>query len=386
LNGRRARDTFANLRAAQAGIDEEVAARYAAAEDLGEARRAEWAAASNWADDETGSVLFDRAGREARERFAEGGLDAAIPFQTENALGGLGDREDGRGFGVEIEFNFPPEMGWRERSQAKQAILRDMVNEGITQHPRWLGYYEQKRIRPTTEANGWKCTEDGTVAGELVSPIMYDEPEHWESLQKVCDIIRRHGGNATNAGGHVHVGVGDWGSSPEAHNNLLREFQVSADPIYRAGSNAEAGNHRGMSWCSPNRDIPAGGYESVQQVRNMNNSHGLGVNFESVQGRNNDHVEFRMWDQTLSPAAIQTQVRTSVAMAEAAKAGRSPADDEPRNPVGSARSRFGRRRQTGQDRKDLTRPARRLADRLFHRESDKAAFAALWAVNRNQSR
>ncbi|MFD0474790.1 hypothetical protein ACFQ0B_45995 [Nonomuraea thailandensis] len=44
----------------------------------------------------------------------------------------------------------------------------------------------------------WRLEKDSTVMGELVSPILYDEPETWENIRLACEIIRAHGGTAAS--------------------------------------------------------------------------------------------------------------------------------------------------------------------------------------------
>ncbi|MCA1672737.1 MAG: amidoligase family protein, partial [Actinobacteria bacterium] len=206
----------------------------AAAEEL---RRA---GVCSWAQDHG---RFQQEYRAARARRSAG--EPAVPYMREDATGGLGARHGGRGFGTEIEFDFPPHVN---SHMARAAILRDLKAEGVIpeRHPdRWLGYTQQR-------AHGyemWKCTDDGTVAGEIVSPVMYDEPESWDQLEKVCTILRRHGAIASvRTGNHVHVACGDYDHTVENHNRLLGDFHATGDVLYRLASNPERGSHRGMMW------------------------------------------------------------------------------------------------------------------------------------------
>ena len=125
----------------------------------------------------------------------------------------------------------------------------------------------------------------------------------------------------------------------------------------------------------------------TETVHGGNNSHGVGLNFQSVHGRQTDHVEFRMWDSSLDPGVIQAQVKLSLGMAHAAF--RSMGERwGTREPVGTHRQRNappprGRRLRGAAWRAD-TASFRRLVDRVFSRDEDKAQATALFAVTRWQ--
>jgi hypothetical protein len=124
-------------------------------------------------------------------------------------------------------------------------------------------------------------------------------------------------------------------------------------------------------------------------VRYANDGHGLGVNFQSVTGRQTDHVEFRMWDSSLDPGVIQAQVKLSLAPAHTAfrSMGERWGSQEA---IGTHRERnaaLGRgRRLRGEEWRADTQTFRRLVDRIFTRDEDKAQATALFAVTRWQRR
>jgi hypothetical protein len=238
-----------------------------------------------------------------------------------------------------------------------------------------------------TDAPGaWRLESDSTVAGEIVSPIMYDEPATWANLAKVTEIVRRHGGTASRrTGGHVHVGLHDYDHTVENHNRLMQTVAAYEDVLYRLSHNPERGEHRGTMWCRPNL-VPTAGYEDVTRVARNNSGHGLGVNLQSVSGRASDHAEFRMWDGSLEPAVIQTQIKVSLGLVDNAlrTAGSpSPLSGE-RHELGAHRRQWGRRRQSGEAWRASTRVFRDLADRIFTRPQDRAQAASLFAATRWQ--
>lgn len=333
---------------------------------------------------------FRAAYKAAKDRAAAG--EPPIEYLTENATGGLGAPGTGREFGVELEYDFPEDWTSEQRRAANRAIGQALYDAGLTTSRAMGDYHDALNSGYSREhARGWSFEYDGTVAAEVVSPIMSDTPETWQTLRNVCDIIREHGGvAAVNAGSHVHVSASNYDHTVENHNRLVGMFHQYQDVIYRLSANPERGTHRGAEWCAPNR-APGGGYTTVASARNNNHGHGLGLNLQSVTGRTSDHVEFRTWDASLDPAVIQTQIKTSLAITEAAfrTAGQPSGEGET---LGShRRARFqehgaGRRNLTGEAWKADTASFRQFVDEIFTRDTDKEQATALFAVTRWQRR
>jgi len=329
-----------------------------------------------WADDDN-TTAFQEEYNAARERRRAG--ESPVPFLREDATGGLGARNGGRGFGVEIEFDL---SGVTNRAAALRAIGRDLHAAGLTRGPAQTGYHSGR-------SNGyrqWSFERDSTVDGEIVSPVLYDEPQSWDELAQVCDIVKRHGGTASaRTGGHVHVSCGDYDHTVENHNRLLETAAGNEDTLYRLSQNPARRAHRGLAWCRPNRS-PSSGYRSIGEVHRYQGTHGVGVNFGSVAGNHTDHVEFRMWDGSLDPGVIQTQISLSLGITDAAFRRDTPAASP--EPIGTHRQANARLRRGerlgGQQWKDDTRSFRQLMDNVFWRESNKRQAAALFAVTRWQ--
>lgn len=357
-------------------VQDDLAAERALADESRERSLTEW-------DDPEVSYTdnpeaFDEEYRQAQARRRAG--EEPVPYMTENATDGLGARAGGRGFGVEIEFDLP---GGTDRYAALSAIGRDLHAAGLTSTPYQQRYHSGAASPSRQHQGGWRFEADSTVDGEIVSPIMYDEPQTWRNLQQVCDIVRRHGGTATaRTGGHVHVGLSDYDHTVENHNRLLRTVAGYEDTLFRLAQRPGARSHRGTSWCAPNPS-PTIGYSSIASVRASNQGHGRAVNFQSVQGRRADHVEFRMWDGSLNPGVIQAQVNLSLGLVAAgSRGGYRPPTAEP---VGSHRARNpGRQRLRGEQWRQTTASVRQLADTLFRRSANSAQAAALFAVTRWQ--
>lgn len=382
------------LQAAQIRTPERTAMRVVLAglgQDLQASQAAQARAATAWPDTAEVSytedpAAFQAAYRQAQQRRRRG--EPPVPFMTDDATGGLGARDGGRGFGVEIEFDFAPGVN---QGVAMTAIGRDMHAAGLSRHAAQVGYHASMRDGYTDAGNAWQLESDCTVAGEIVSPIMYDEPQSWRNLATVCDIVKRHGGRATmRTGGHVHVSAHNYDHTVANHSRLMSLFRGHEDTLYRLAQNPGAQRHRGLSWCEPN-NVPADGYRDVQDARVLNAGHNWGMNLQSVSGRANDHVEYRMWDGSLDPAVIQTQIKLSLGLTEAAfrgAAATSPAAVPAGEAVGNHRARNTSlprgERLRGEPWRADTESFRRLADTVFHRAADKGQAASLFAVTRWQ--
>lgn len=301
---------------------------------------------------------YRAARQEYREALARGeNPEYPIPYQTDNALGGLATRQSGRGFGTEIEFSFPPDMSTDDAQEALRAIGQELYDAGLTRSPEQRLYGDSHGWTRDTHDRGWAFEQDPSTGdywgggntpvagGEIIAPIMYDEPESWENIKKVCDILKRHGAIASkNAGLHVHVSVGDYDHRVENHNRLLAAVAENEDLLYRMSSNPERGTHRGRYYCAPNR-IPSAPYRTVSDAKNSQLGHSLAINMQSVDGRQGDHVEFRTFDSSLEPAVIQSQIAMGVYMAEGATRAStaSLSASAPRHPLGERHSANPRR-------------------------------------------
>ncbi|MEU6785349.1 NUDIX domain-containing protein [Nonomuraea angiospora] len=309
--------------------------------------------------------------------------EAVIPYMRENATASLAARNGGRGFGVEIEFELPK----HNARQALRAIAHALHEAGLTGDAQVHDYHTMRGEGYRSGKNGgrglWRLEQDGTVDGELISPILYDEPATWENLLVATEIIRAHGGTAgASTGGHVHVSTHDFDHIVENYTSLLNHGGLHTDTLFRLGHNPERESHRGVAQCRPNR-LPTEGYRSIAPVRNLNGRKSA-MNMESMKGTAKDHVEWRLWDGSLDPAVIQTRVKLSLAEVEAAfrtaTLGRLP--------------NLGRLDQLGAHAEllkldpglDLTEQGslsfRVLMDELFWRAADKEQLTALFAATR----
>lgn len=252
-----------------------------------------------------------------------------LKYDTENVTGGLCSPDGGMGFGVEIEF-MPTEYGSISR------ISQALYDAGLTQSEGLESYH-------TARESGWEAwslEEDTTVGAELVSPIMYDTPEHWEQLRQVCEIIKNNGGYVSeHTGGHVHISSSALGTSVAKHAELVNLNNEHEDVMFRIGTEP-GGVHRTTHWCAPNWDAtqaynPLWGTApepnsrrrvSMESYRAAHAGHNRALNISDSGHEEGAHVEFRAFDGSLDPAVIQTRILVSAAMVQRASQheGREP--------------------------------------------------------------
>jgi Putative amidoligase enzyme len=387
------------LHAATTRVEEDIRADYTASVTAAEAARERFSTdgVTPYADSmETFQAAYD----EAKARIDAG--DTRIPYQTENVTNGVAV-PGARTFGIELEIDFPDANDW-ELSANKEAVARELHEAGLSQHPIVHGWHYQGRAGGgyTTDPDTWTVEFDRSVDDvqgqrgcEIVSPIMHDTPETWTNLAKVCEIIERNGGRATvRTGLHVNIGAGDFNHTVENHNRLLALSAAYEDTLIRVSHNPESGRtHRGRTYCAPNV-IPEEGFRRINDAR-VHNSHRALVNLDHVPGegdsvRPSTRVEVRVFDGTVDPGRIQMNIKTSLALVEAAVRGEEPPPRDQWEPAGSHWSRYsanGRRRSLrGDEWEEDTQSTRRMADLLFTREEDKRQFVSAWALTRWQRR
>lgn len=324
----------------------------------------------------------------------------SVAYLKENALNGLATRESGQGFGVEIEYDFPETMSYAERAEADRKIGIALKEANITPTADKQGYHAAARNGYSdthTDSAGkgtWSWEHDGSVAGEIVTPTMYDEPETWEKLEKVVKILRENGAvPSTKAGAHVHVGTGAvFGSDPKKYTELARIYSQHEDVLYRLATDPERGTHRGtktsFNYASPNPSVSPTGFADATAVKRwQQGARTRAVNLNSVyfeQDAHKSHVEFRLFDATLDAGTMQTQIKLAVAMTHAAsRAVEEGGTTRNREKLGVHSDRLksrGRRRPTDDDVKEETTTFRSLLDTLFSRKVDKEQATKIFAA------
>lgn len=374
-------DERARIRAAHRAAAAEIAAEHARAEVARASAIEAWPRSE--VDYTTDPDAFQHAYYRARAAIAAG--EDPVPYFTDDATGGLGTRDGGRGFGIEIEFDFTAEDHMRG---AIFELAEDLHGQGLIPTAAQRDYHHAAQAGYTDDPGAWSLETDSTVDGELVSPILYDTPETWANLAAVCETLSRHGAHANfNTGGHVHVSLRDFDHMTGCHGRLLESVAAHEDVLFRLAQNPAGTYHRGIAWCAPNMGPSAGfGAIDLPALRHFAN-HATMVNLASARGRASDHVEFRLWDGTLNPAVIQTQVKLSLGLTEAAFRNGGERASRPRASLGTGAAAWpsGTRDLRGPAWHRETAGFRALMDEVFHRARDKVQATALFAATTWQS-
>ncbi len=80
----------------------------------------------------------------------------------------------------------------------------------------------------------WDSGTDGTVNGELRSPVCTDTEQTWKDLETVCKILKRSKASALNrAGGHVHIGSSILTDDANLWLRFLKVWTIYEKVIYR---------------------------------------------------------------------------------------------------------------------------------------------------------
>lgn len=374
--------------------------------------RAAFAAGNDGVSYAESMTAFQATWDEAKAHFEAG--NTALPYMIENATNGLGAREGGRSFGLEIEIDFPEDMSFT----AKERVAREIYEAGLSDSPQvrpW--HWRARQTGPRGQAFGGGYTDDpnmwsvefdrsvddvgGQRGCELVSPILYDTPDTWRNLQTILDIVERNGGRATpRTGLHVNVGARDYDHTVENHNRLIGLANGYEDVIVRTSHNPQAGRtHRGREYCRP-MTMPANGYSSIRAAQrgidprsHDGSSHRAMINLDHVPAegapiQTSTRVEVRIFDGSTDPGRIQMATKMALGMVNAAVRGAEPPAEAERAGTHRARNAGanGRaRRLRGEEWENDTRSFRQMADTLFTREEDKKQFTYAFAASRWQS-
>ncbi|MBT2232002.1 hypothetical protein [Nonomuraea sp. NEAU-A123] len=308
-------------------------------------------------------AAFDRVHDQAQAIFqTRWRVGDVVPYL---ARGGGSERT----FGVELEYSLPhvpPEQHARVNAQ----IARALHEAGLSAETGVLAHHTGHERGYGEARDGWwvELERTASVAGEVVSPILRDTPETWHRVAQVVEIIRAHGGEAgPGVGGHIHVGTPDYREVVN-YLKLLDSVRGHQDILFRLAQNpvAEGALHRGYDSCIPNIARPGLRPYHFQALIDANGPISA-VSMESVRGRANDHVQFRLWDGSLETGVIQAQARLSLALADGALTG---------DGVGHPPEVVGHHREHGDDSESF----RRMLDELPLHDLDKEQLISLYAI------
>jgi hypothetical protein len=179
--------------------------------------------------------------------------------------------------------------------------------------------------------------------------------------------------------------------NPEKHTRLLKLVSAYDDVLIRLSHNPDSGPyHRGRRYCAP-VSVPPNGFRSVDEAK-MWAGHYNGVNLEHMQSENSEktitsRIEARVFDSSLDPGRIQSQVVLTLGLVSAAKNGIEPLQE--RELSGSHRQTFGTAKLSGEQWEESTSAFRQFVDILstqnLNTKEHKRMFMWLFARTRWQN-
>ncbi|MEV6536532.1 lonely Cys domain-containing protein, partial [Streptomyces sp. NPDC051639] len=321
---------------------------------------------------------LEAAARAVADRLARG--ESAVPYMVREATDGMADpARGGLQFGVEIEFELPVDLTSQERTERLHTILDGLREAGLTSQERMGEYHEAGEHG----YRSWFLEKDPSLEGgaELVSPKLSDTEETWTALRAALRVIRARGGVITaRTGGHVNVSTAQFAGDVLKYEALRALFTGHQDALFRWATDPAAGGHRGTKHALPLGERAWGSHVGLSSLYSGQRKDAL--NFDHVSGTAEDHVEFRLWDGSLDEAEIQTRVKLSLGLVDAA--GRLTADRVRALPgyeeVGThaavaqdvlrARDDVGTPTVFAPDAAEHTARARALLDTIFRRQED----------------
>ena len=334
----------------------------------------------SWVNDRKRFQTAYREARKKRPRANTPPMLVQLPYHSDEEPWQV------RAFAVQIEFDFPASMSLPDRHKAIKWIGDELHTGGVTDSPTPRG----ARSTPDRDDHRWLFETSGAlIGGEVTSPNSRSGRRFWDQLLHVCFMINNYQGKASRrAGCHITVWIEGHEHTIVRHENLLRGIRNYEDLLYRLGQNIPKRRHR-----QPPGSTPAPkhgrGYQPVttdQPTDPPTPTRPMRVHYAHTRLASGDRIKFRLWDSTLSPGAIQAQIKLSVGMIE--KFSTRPWTQH--NWVGKrfARNRDILRRRPGarlraEDWQEDTHPLRELADLLYpDTPADREELAVLFANTR----
>ncbi|MEY8368152.1 hypothetical protein D1155_09150 [Anaerotruncus sp. 80] len=239
-----------------------------------------------------------------------------VPYTYENVLNGSDIT-----FGIELEFVHGD----------SDAIAAELYQMGICGNDSMSGYHGRR------VPGKWALERDGSVTsgsrgGELISPILTDTPETWRTIEKVCDVAKRHGAQVNfQTGGHVHIGASEALDGKKQRWRRLFKMGAGFEQVYKRISGGEQGVFRGGHYAASSEDLnrtgivmrlPGEGDTSdffSRISRRLGQKYRM-INFTPLGSKKT--VEFRGFNGTLTPGVIQANVKFAAGMVLSAERSR----------------------------------------------------------------
>lgn len=299
-----------------------------------------------------------------------------LRYEYENVLNGSRNT-----FGIELEF-----VGGNA-----DAIAQELYQLGICSHDHRVGYHSR------SVPGKWRLERDGSVSigaggGELVSPVLQDTPETWRTIEKICEVAKRHGATINDrCGGHVHISMDPLDTARQRWKRFFKSVSSFEDVIYRLAGGSLGRIRSGSRYYAREFAPSASSFarrtfnlETENDVRDLarrasNNNRYFGINLTNISDTNRPNtVEFRYFNGSLDPAQIQANIKIANGVIVAAEKAR----------LRENQSQAMRRR--GQMLKDEPYQSRnredhsmikKFVDIFFTRKSDKDSIIGVYSKN-----
>jgi hypothetical protein len=175
---------------------------------------------------------------------------------------------------------------------------------------------------------GWKSVpEKGfDIGGEVVSPVLNDNPINWKDIKEVLNIINNIDGTLAEGGAHVHVGahsIKDY----DSFINFLLLYIVFEDVLYRFGYMDRLNARETIiSAAAPLSIDLANDIEDIidnRSIKSINKRYErfYGINFNNLSSlkskKDKNTIEFRYANATFDPVLWQNNVNLCVKLINA---------------------------------------------------------------------
>lgn len=332
-------------------------------------------------EEDDGFFYTDEENEEIFNETLERAVNNDITYEYENVLNGSSNT-----FGIEIEFV----------DGDADAIARELYGLGIVGHPRRVSYHAR------SIQGKWKLEYDGSVCsgskgGELVSPVLTDTPETWRTIEKICEVAKRHGAKVNQkCGGHVHIGIEPLDTARQRWRRFFKTIAGFEDVLYRVSGGNLGRIRSGYSrYASPfssqarSAAVRRFRLDSREDVNNLartasGRNRYFGINLTNIYERNKPNtVEFRYFNGSLDPGNIQANVKVSNGIIMAAQKART--QDSDTYTVTENHKKRGKilNEQSSYDNDRTTHTGiRKFVDIVFSRKKDKDNLISVYSKNR----
>lgn len=205
-------------------------------------------------------------------------------------------------FGLELEHDSSPEYNI-------DTLAAALYDRGYGSNAIAYGYHSSAGQALYSHYRGWVTEFDESVTGgEVISPVMTDNEETWETLKEVTQLIIDNGGTAhtTDSSCHIHFDTTLLSDDMEKWVFLYRYIHHFSAALYKVGTQKERGFHRGDKQCW----IPV--YKEHDNLADLLKYYSVstyGLNSTYVRKTGIGHVEYRFNDASLDYETMREQVR-----------------------------------------------------------------------------